>query len=141
MSKGYIFWLMLASFGASMAMMVPLSYGLAVRITELAPGHEEVLGYITGIAQVVYLVISPLVGIWSDRTRSRFGRRAPFLFLGTAIGLVGLVIIGLAPNLLIVGAGWVLGMVGWSIAGAALQTLQADKLPEQQRGRSRRSPA
>ena len=135
MSKGYIFWLMLASFGASMAMMVPLSYGLAVRITELAPGHEEVLGYITGVAQVAYLVISPLVGIWSDRTRSRFGRRAPFLFLGTAIGLVGLVIIGLAPNLLIVGAGWVFGMVGWSIAGAALQTLQADKLPEQQRGR------
>ncbi|MDR6907136.1 MFS family permease [Agromyces sp. 3263] len=135
MSKGYIFWLMLASFGASMAMMVPLSYGLAVRITELAPGHEEVLGYITGVAQVAYLVISPLVGIWSDRTRSRFGRRAPFLFLGTAVGLVGLVIIGLAPNLLIVGAGWVFGMVGWSIAGAALQTLQADKLPEQQRGR------
>ncbi len=135
MSRGYILWLMLASFGASMAMMVPLSYGIAVRITELAPGHEEVLGYITGTAQVAYLLISPLVGIWSDRTRSRFGRRAPFLFLGTAIGLVGLVIIGLAPELLIVGAGWILGMVGWSIAGAALQTLQADKLPEQQRGR------
>lgn len=135
MSKGYIFWLMLASFGASMAMMVPLSYGIAVRISELAPGHEEVLGYITGAAQLVYLIISPLVGIWSDRTRSRFGRRSPFIYLGTAIGLVGLVIIGLAPNLLIVGAGWVLGMVGWSIAGAALQTLQADKLPEKQRGK------
>ncbi|WP_307207139.1 MFS transporter [Microbacterium testaceum] len=44
-------------------------------------------------------------------------------------------VIGLAPNLLIVGAGWVLGMSGWSIAGAALQTLQADKLPEKQRGK------
>lgn len=135
MSRGYIFWLMLASFGASMAMMVPLSYGIAVRISELAPGHEEVLGYITGTAQLVYLIISPLVGIWSDRTRSRFGRRSPFIYLGTAIGLVGLVIIGLASNLLIVGAGWVLGMTGWSIAGAALQTLQADKLPEKQRGK------
>lgn len=134
-SRSYILWLMLASFGASMAMMVPLAYGIAVRITELAPGHEEVLGYITGAAQVVYLVLSPLVGIWSDRTRSRFGRRSPFIYLGTAVGLVGLVVIGLAPDLLIVGAGWVLGMVGWSIAGAALQTIQADKLPEQQRGR------
>ncbi|MGI9824463.1 MFS transporter [Agromyces sp. Marseille-Q5079] len=135
MSKGYIVWLMLASFGASMAMMVPLSYGIAVRITELAPGHEEFLGFITGIAQAVYLVISPLVGIWSDRTRSRFGRRSPFIYLGTAIGLAGLVVIGLAPSLLFVGAGWVLGMVGWSIAGAALQTIQADKLPESQRGK------
>lgn len=135
MSRGYIFWLMLASFGSSIAMMVPLSYGIAVRITELAPGHEQVLGYITGSAQLVYLLISPLVGIWSDRTRSRWGRRSPFLYLGTAIGLVGLVVIGAAPDLLIVGAGWVLGMTGWSIAGAAIQNIQADKLPEQQRGK------
>lgn len=134
-SRGYIFWLMIASFGASMAMMVPLSYGIAVRITELAPGHEEVLGYITGTAQLVYLVVSPIIGIWSDRTRSRLGRRTPFIFLGSGIGLAGLVVIGLAPDLLIVGAGWVLGMSGWSIAGAAIQTLQADKLPEQQRGK------
>lgn len=135
MSRSYIFWLMLASFGASMAMMVPLSYGIAIRITELAPGHEEVLGYITGTAQGVYLIISPLIGIWSDRTRSRFGRRSPFIYLGLAVGLAGLVVIGLAPNLLLVGAGWILGMSGWSIAGAAIQTIQADKLPEAQRGK------
>jgi MFS family permease len=134
-SRSYIFWLMLASFGASIAMMVPLSYGIAVRITELAPGQEQVLGFITGIAQLVYLIISPIVGIWSDRTRSRFGRRSPFIFLGTAIGLAGLVVMGLAPNLLLVGAGWILGMSGWSISGAAIQNLMADKLPEAQRGR------
>ncbi|MFH5877239.1 MFS transporter [Arthrobacter sp. NA-172] len=134
-SRGYIFWLMMASFGASMAMMVPLSYGIAVRITELAPGREEVLGYITGTAQLIYLIISPMIGIWSDRMRSRFGRRTPFIFLGTAIGMAGLIVMGSAPNLLIVGAGWVLGMSGWSISGAAIQNLMADKLPEQQRGR------
>lgn len=134
-SKSYIFWLMLASFGASIAMMVPLSYGIAVRIAELDPGHEEVLGYITGSAQVIYLLISPIVGIWSDRMRSRLGRRSPFIFVGTGIGLAGLVVMGLAPNLLIVGAGWILGMAGWSISGAAIQNLMADKLPEQQRGR------
>lgn len=134
-SRSYILWLMLASFGASIAMMVPLSYGIAVRISELAPGHEEVLGYITGTAQLIYLVISPMVGIWSDRMRSGFGRRTPFIFLGTGIGLAGLVVMGLAPDLLIVGAGWVLGMSGWSISGAAIQNLMADKLPDQQRGR------
>jgi MFS family permease len=134
-SRSYIVWLMLASFGASIAMMVPLSYGIALRISELAPGREEVLGYITGTAQGIYLIISPMIGLWSDRTRSRWGRRTPFLFLGTAIGLSGLVVMGLAPNLLVVGVGWVLGMSGWSISGAAIQTLQADKLPEQQRGK------
>ncbi|WP_232481607.1 MFS transporter [Arthrobacter sp. YN] len=133
-SRGYILWLMLASFGASIAMMVPLSYGIAVRITELAPGQEQMLGFITGTAQGIYLVISPIIGIWSDRTRSRFGRRAPFIFLGTGIGLAGLVVMGLAPDLLTVGAGWILGMSGWSISGAAIQNLMADKLPEKQRG-------
>lgn len=134
-SKSYVLWLMLASFGASIAMMVPLSYGIALRISELAPGQEQVLGFITGTAQAIYLIVSPLIGLWSDRTRSRFGRRMPFIFLGLGIGLVGLVIMGLAPNLLIVGAGWVFGMAGWSISGAAVQTLMADKLPEQQRGK------
>ena len=67
-SRSYIFWLMLASFGASIAMMVPLSYGIAVRIAELDPGHEEVLGYITGSAQVIYLLISPIVGLPSPES-------------------------------------------------------------------------
>ncbi|KQR89004.1 MFS transporter [Microbacterium sp. Leaf179] len=134
-SRSYILWLMLASFGGSMAMMVPLSYGIALRISELAPGQEQLLGVITGIAQVVYLLISPLVGLWSDRTRSRWGRRTPFLFLGAGLGLTGLLLMGFAPNLLLVGCGWVLGMAGWSISGAAVQTLQADKLPDSQRGK------
>jgi MFS family permease len=76
-----------------------------------------------------------MVGIWSDRMRSGFGRRTPFIFLGTGIGLAGLVVMGVAPDLLIVGAGWVLGMSGWSISGGAIQNLMADKLPDQQRGR------
>ncbi|MFJ4175369.1 MFS transporter [Microbacterium sp. NPDC089696] len=134
-SGGYIFFLMLASFGASIAMMVPLSYGLALRITELAPGHEEVLGYVTGTAQLIFLVLSPMIGIWSDRTRSRLGRRTPFLILGGILGLIGAAIIGFAPNLLLVGAGWVVAMTGWSTTGAALQTLLADKLPDGQRGK------
>lgn len=134
-SRSYIAWLMLASFGSSMALMVPLSYGLAVRISELAPGQEAVLGFINGIAQAAYLVLSPLLGIWSDRTRSRFGRRTPFIFFGSVIGLAGVAIIGFAPTLLLVGAGWLVGMLGWSIAGTALQSIQADKLPEHQRGK------
>lgn len=135
MSRSYIFWLMLASFGGSIAMMVPLSYGIALRLSELAPGREEVLGYITGSAQLVFLVLSPMIGIWSDRFRSRLGRRAPFLLLGAAIGLIGLVVIGLAPSIPLIAVGWIIGMLGWSTTGAAVQNIQADKLPENQRGK------
>ncbi|MFG3341091.1 MFS transporter [Glycomyces sp. NPDC048151] len=134
-SKAYLAWIMLASFGASMAIMVPISYSLAVRIDELAPGREELLGYVTGTAQFTYLVLSPLIGLWSDRVRSKLGRRTPFMLAGTVLGMIGLVAIAASPSLLTVGLAWVVGMIGWSTAGQAVQNLQADRVPEEQRGK------
>ncbi|WP_328767115.1 MFS transporter [Streptomyces sp. NBC_00286] len=134
-SRSYLAWIMIASFGASLALMVPLSYSLALRIDELAPGREQLLGYVTGSAQFVYLVLSPLMGFWSDRMRSRLGRRTPFMFAGTAIGMAGLLGIAVAPTVFLVGLAWVVGMVGWSTVGQAIQNVQADRVPEEQRGR------
>ncbi|GAA2869034.1 MFS transporter [Streptosporangium fragile] len=132
---GYVFWMMAANFGISMAFVVPLSYSLAVRIDELAPGREEVLGYVTGTAQTIYLVLSPLLGLWSDRTRSRLGRRRPFLIAGGLLGLVSLIAVAVAPNLLLVGACWILTLLGWATAAQAILNVQADRIPEEQRGR------
>jgi MFS family permease len=131
-------WLTLSSvanFGVSMAFIVPLSFSLAVRISQLVPGHEEVLGYVTGIAQIIYLIASPLIGIWSDRLRSRFGRRSPFMIGGALLGIVGLVIIAIAPTVFVVGIGWVIGLMGWATAGQAIQNRQAETVSDEQRGR------
>lgn len=128
-ARAYLLWLMIASFGASLALMVPLSYSLAVRIDDLAPGHEERLGYVTGSAQFVYLVLSPLIGLWSDRTRSRLGRRTPFMIGGAVLGTVALVGVALAPSVLLLGLAWVVGMIGWSTTGQAVQNVQADRCP------------
>lgn len=38
-----------------------------------------------GIGQVLEAFDDPLIGWWSDRTRSRWGRRIPFLLLGTPL--------------------------------------------------------
>jgi MFS family permease len=126
---------MLANFGASMAFIVPLSYSLALRIHELVPGHEEVLGYATGTAQAVFILTAPLIGIWSDRTRTRIGRRRPFMVGGIILGMLGLVIIGLAPNVPVLMVGWVIAMFGWANVGSAIMFLQADLVPEEQRGK------
>lgn len=132
---GYITWMMIANFGASLALMVPLSYSLTVRISDLAPGREELLGYVTGVAQFVYLVVSPLIGFWSDRTRSRLGRRTPFLTVGTILGVVALFGVAAAPTVFLLGLAWGVGMLGWATAGQAIQNVQADRVPEEQRGR------
>jgi MFS family permease len=134
-SKSFILWLFLMNFGASMAFIVPMSYSLALRIQELAPGHEEILGYATGIAQAVFIVTSPLIGIWSDRTRSRLGRRKPFIIGGIVIGLLGLAVIGMSPTIPVMMLGWVIAMFGWANVGASVTYIQADQLPDEQRGR------
>ncbi|MET7663697.1 MFS transporter [Streptomyces sp. NPDC005463] len=125
----------LGTFGSSLAPMVPMTYSLALRVDELAPRRAELLGYVTGAAQFVYLILSPLIGLWSDRTRSRLGRRTPFMACGAALGIVAMLAIACAPSVLLVGLGWVVGMTGWSMAGQAVQNVQADRVPEDQRGR------
>lgn len=134
-SNSYLIWMMAANFGVAMAYVLPLAYTLTLRIDELAPGREEVLGYITGTAQVVFLIASPLIGVWSDRTRSRFGRRRPFLIGGSILGLLALAGISVAPSLLLIGVGWVFAMLGWATASQAIITVQADRIPEEQRGK------
>jgi MFS family permease len=134
-TKRFILWLVLLNFGSAMAFIVPLSYSLALRIQELAPGHEEILGYATGIAQTVFILTSPFIGIWSDRTRSRIGRRKPFIIGGVLVGLVGLAIIGVSPNIPLMIVGWTIGMLGWANVGSTVLFIQADQLPDEQRGK------
>ena len=128
-TKRFILWLVLLNFGSAMAFIVPLTYSLALRIQELAPGHEEILGYATGIAQTVFILTSPLIGIWSDRTRSRIGRRKPFILGGIVVGMVGLAIIGVSPNIPLMIVGWTIGMLGWANVGSTVLFIQADQLP------------
>jgi MFS family permease len=133
--KAEITWILLAMFGGSMAYLVPSVFSLALRVNELAPGREEVLGYLTGTAQVVLVVAGPLTGMWSDRTRSRLGRRRPFMIWGLVLGLAALLGVTFAPTILLVGACWILVILGYGTSGAALGALMADRLPDSQRGK------
>jgi MFS family permease len=133
--RAEITWILLALFGGSMAYLVPSVFSLALRVNELAPGHEEVLGYLTGTAQVVLVVAGPLTGMWSDRTRSRLGRRRPFMIWGLVVGLAALLGVTFTPTILLVGACWILVILGYGTSGAALGALMADRLPDSQRGK------
>ncbi|MQA33754.1 MFS transporter [Modestobacter roseus] len=127
--------MMVATFGSSMALIVPMAFSLALRVDELAPGREEVLGYLIGIGSVVSLLANPLVGTVSDRTRSRFGRRRPYLLAGSLVGTVGTAVMAWSATVPILGLGWVLTTVGWGTALGAISNVQADRLPRSQRGR------
>lgn len=131
----YIWFMVLAQFGVFMAFITPLAISLTIRVNTLAPGHPEYLGLIVGAGALFVMLTSPFMGVWSDRTRTRIGRRRPFMIGGMLIGVVSLIIMATAPNVVVVGAGWVLAQWGWGTVLSNLQISTADRLPESQRGK------
>ena len=55
-------------------------------------------GVILGIGRLVEIFDDPLIGHWSDTFRSRWGRRAPFILIGTPIMSITFVLIWLPPD-------------------------------------------
>lgn len=91
-------------------------------------------GLISGIGAIVATVMNPLGGALSDRTRSRFGRRTPWL--------VGASVATLAAALLTGAQTTVAGLlIGWCLVQAVANTYQAaitavvpDRVPPERRG-------
>ncbi len=133
--RRYIWLMVLAQFGVFVAFITPLAISLAIKISQLAPGHDEYLGYITGAGALAVMLTGPFLGIASDRTRTRLGRRRPFMIGGMILGVVSLIVMATAPNVIVLGAGWILAQLGWGQVLGNLQISTADRLPESQRGK------
>ncbi|MEU4230621.1 MFS transporter [Nonomuraea sp. NPDC026600] len=131
----FMWLIVLATFGSYMALVTPIAISLAIKVSQIAPGHEEYLGYITGAGATASLLATPVTGMLSDRTRSRLGRRRPYLIGLTVLGVGALFVLAEAPNVFMLGLGWVLASIGWGSVMGMLNAAQADRLPESQRGR------
>jgi MFS family permease len=80
------------------------------------------------------MLVQPVVGVLSDRTRSRWGRRVPYLFFGAAVGIGCLYLIALAPVFALVVLGVLLIQFGANTIYAPWQALIPDQVPSSQRG-------
>lgn len=92
------------------------------------------LSLLEGIGMVVAVLWQPVAGTISDRTRTRFGRRKPFLFTGTVgdlIFLAGLALSGAFWPLVIF---YTLLQLASNTAQGPYQGLAPDIVPEEQRG-------
>lgn len=100
-----------------------------------APGTREgQLALIVGIGAAVSLVATPIWGLISDRIRVRLGTRMPVVYAGTAIGVVGQVVLFTADSGPAMIAGWGLVQLGFNGPFAVLAALIADRVPTAQRG-------
>jgi MFS family permease len=85
---------------------------------------------------IIAMIIQPLAGLFSDRSTSRFGRRRPYIMVGTLLDLVFLVAIGLSWNYWSLLAAILLIQFSANISHGPLQGLIPDLVPEDQRGRA-----
>jgi len=73
------------------AMMVILNLGLGMDVF--------LVGLIGSIPRIFDAISDPMVGFWSDNTRSRWGRRRPFIFVGALLaGLIFAIMWQLPPG-------------------------------------------
>jgi solute carrier family 45 protein 1/2/4 len=64
------------------------------------------------------LIVQPLIGIFADRSKSRWGRRRPFMLAGCAICVFSMMLLGWAREASSVfggGQGLAIGFAVWSI--------------------------
>lgn len=88
------------------------------------------LSLVSSVGVILTMLIQPLAGMLSDRTRSRWGRRAPFIVGGVVGGGILLVALSFAPSLALVVILLSLLQLSVNIAQGPLTTTVADRVPD-----------
>lgn len=121
---------------------------LAARAAWVDQHKALTLALVEAPGLVVALIANPLFGLLSDRTPGRLGRRRPYILGGTALNVVGLMMMALlplaftsdgsgnalAPSLLVLMAALMLTQLANNAAAAPFHALLPDLVPQDQRG-------
>ena len=112
----------------------------ASRILSIFGADVHSLSWFWIVAPLTGLIVQPIIGHYSDRTWTRFGRRKPYFLLGSVLAAFGLIFMPQSATLtafmpaLWVGAGMLMIMdASFNIAMEPFRALVADLLPSDQR--------
>ncbi|HVC78276.1 MAG TPA: MFS transporter [Candidatus Micrarchaeaceae archaeon] len=98
--------------------------------------QNTAIGLALGIGGVLAMAVPPLVGAWSDRLNTRFGRRRPIMIAGTLLTIPGLLILMAANNYPEIVIGYAIIQFFFNAAGAAYAGIIPDVVPAQQVGKA-----
>ena len=98
--------------------------------------QNTAIGVALGIGGVLAMAVPPLVGAWSDRLNTRFGRRRPIMVAGTLLTIPGLLILMAANNYPEIVIGYAIIQFFFNAAGAAYAGIIPDVVPAQQVGKA-----
>lgn len=118
-----------------LALLTPAMITLALRVRELAAADvTRSISLVLFVGALAAMVSNPVFGALSDRTRSRFGRRRPYLVGGALCGFAALALIGSASTVGVVCVGWCLAQLSYNAVLAAMVAIVPDQVPASQRG-------
>ncbi|MFF9623600.1 MFS transporter [Streptomyces griseosporeus] len=106
------------------------SFLLPIQVAHITGSHDTAaLSTASTVGAVLATVGNPVFGQLSDRTRSRFGRRAPWIVLCAVLGALALVMQAHAASIAVLGLSW--GVVQFIMNGyqAALTAAMPDRVP------------
>jgi MFS family permease len=128
-SLGVVFFVLLTLFVAILGVLLPN------QIQNIDPKTKTAtLGIIFAITSVFSTTITPVAGSFSDRTRSRFGRRTPWIVFGGVAGGVSTILIPYGGNIVGITAFWLLATLTLNSMQPALTAVVADRFAPSERG-------
>lgn len=92
------------------------------------------LGIVSGVAAVSSVISQPVMGLLSDRTRSRFGRRNVWVLGASIVGVLALLGTALSPSVPILAVVWALAMWPLNALQGALGAVLPERVPVRLRG-------
>ena len=128
-------WLLPANIGVFLLWGAIPGVLLPLQLTEIDAANKVAnLAIITTIGALAAMIAQPLAGTFSDRTRSRLGRRAPWLLAGTAIGVLSLVGMAIGNSIVMIAIGWVMVQISFNLVQGPLSAILPDRVPVAARG-------
>lgn len=118
-----------AMYGAVPQLLLPLQLSEIDAVNKVAN-----FAVVSTVAALLAMVAQPIAGIISDRTRSRFGKRAPLLVGGALVGGLSLVALALADSVLVLGIAYAAALTAYSFAQAPQSAILPDRVPRSLRG-------
>ena len=105
------------------------------QLETLDPAHKiGNLAILTTFVAITSMVGIPLGGALSDRTRSRFGRRAPWIVVTSLVSGVLMIALSYAGNLIVIGVLFTALWLTSNMYQGALTAVLPDRVPESRRG-------
>lgn len=92
------------------------------------------LALVSSVTLFITLLAQPIIGAFSDRTRSRFGRRAPWMLIGVLVSAAATVSLGYVQTIALLVGLVTLFQLGYATVSAPLSAITADRYPPEKRG-------